>query len=216
MAWTRRQFLTIGSGAIVGAGLVGACSDDDDGGNRAAELPSTSSTTTPSDLPANDEDALKDLFDPFFEPLGQRVTRIGLYDLSLGFELSDTGDHVAIYAEPIDAEGAGWDAARYIEATAPGMAACTPFIFDTWAGVNSMDLCQEPPQAEAPEPEPPVVTQVNLSRADSAFIDWDNVTLADLIAARLRSPQTARVSVNDELEADPIWVAAEEAARDLV
>lgn len=60
------------------------------------------------------------------------------------------------------------------------------------------------------------MTQVNLSRADSAFIDWDNVTLADLIAARLRSPQTARVSVNDELEADPMWAAAEEAARDLV
>lgn len=215
MAWTRRQFLTIGSGVIVSAGLVGACSDDDDG-DRAAELPSTTSTSRPADLPENDEDALKDLFDPFLEPLGQRVTRVGLYDLSLGFELSDTGDHVAIYAEPIDPDGEGWDAARYIEATAPGMAACAPFIFDTWAGVNSMDLCQEPPQAEAPEAEPPVMTQVNLSRADSAFIDWDNVTLADLIAARLRSPQTARVSVNDELEADPMWAAAEEAARDLV
>lgn len=113
MAWTRRQFLTIGSGVIVSAGLVGACSDDDDG-DRAAELPSTTSTSRPADLPENDEDALKDLFDPFLEPLGQRVTRVGLYDLSLGFELSDTGDHVAIYAEPIDPDGEGWDAARYL------------------------------------------------------------------------------------------------------
>ncbi len=214
MAWTRRQFLTIGTGAVVSAGLVTACGDDD--ADRASQVPSSTETSTPTDLPANDEDALKDLFDPFFEPLGQQVTRVGLYDLSSGFDLSDTGDHIAIYVEPIDPDGEGWDAARYIDSCAPGMAACTPFIFDTWSGVNTMDLCQEPPQADAPEPEPPIVTQLQLSRADSGFIDWDTVELADLMAARLRSPQTARVSANATLEADPAWVAAEEASRDLV
>lgn len=217
MAWTRRQFLTIGTGAAVGSVFVAACSDDDDGeGDAATGIPATTTTSTPTDLPANDEQALKALFDPFLEPIGQKVTRIGLYDLSVGFELSDTGDHVAIYAEPIDPDGEGWDTARYIEAIAPGMAATAPFVFDTWAGVNSMDLCQEPPQTEAPEPEPPIVTQINLSRADSAFIDWENVTLADLIAARLRSPQTARASADPTIRQHPDWVAAEEAAAELV
>jgi hypothetical protein len=214
MIWTRRQFLSITAGAVAGVGFVAACSDDDDGGNRASELPSTTTTSTPSELPENDEQKLKELFDPMFEPIGQRVTRIGLYDLSEGFNLSDTGDHVAIYVEPIDDDE--WDTARYVEAIAPGMAACTPLIFDTWAGVNSMDLCQEPSNEEYPEPEPPIVTQVQLNRADSSFIDWDDVELADLIAARLRSPQTARVAANDDIEADPAWAAAEEAARGLI
>lgn len=215
MVWTRRQFITIGTGAAVGSVFVAACSDDDDG-DAATGVPSTTTTSTPTDIPANDEQALKDLFDPFLEPIGQKVTRVGLYDVSVGFVLSDTGDHVAIYAEPIDFEGEGWDTARYIEATAPGMAATAPFVFDTWAGVNSMDLCQEPPQAESPEPEPPIKTQINLSRADSAFIDWENVTLPDLIAARLRSPQTARASAGPEIRAHPDWIAAEAAAADLV
>ncbi|WP_436794399.1 hypothetical protein [Actinospongicola halichondriae] len=215
MTWTRRQFLTIGTGAVAGAAFVSACAGDDDD-DKAAAVPTTTTTTAPSALPVDDEDALKELFDPFFEPLGQKVTRIGLYDLTLGFERSDEGDHVAIYVEPIDPDGEGWDTAHYIEMLAPGMAACTPFIFDTWSGVNSMDLCQEPPQSVAPEPEPPIETQVQLSRADSAFIDWDDVELADLIAARLRSPQTARVAASDEIEQHPDWIAATEAARDLV
>lgn len=211
MTWTRRQFLSVTAGAVVGAGFVAGCSDDDD---RASEIPSTTTTSTPADLPENDERALIELFDPMFEPIGQRVTRIGLYDLSEGFDLSDTGDHVAIYVEPID--DAEWDTARYVSAIAPGVAACSPFIFETWAGVNTMDVCQEPSNEEFPEPEPPIVTQVQLSRADSAFIDWDDVELADLIAARLRSPQTARVAANDDVEADPTWIAAEEAARELI
>lgn len=216
MVWTRRQFLTIGTGAAVGSVFVAACSDDGDDGDAASQIPATTTTSEPTDLPANDEQALKALFDPLLEPIGQKVTRVGLYDLSFGFELSDTGDHVAIYAEPIDPEGEGWDTARYIAATAPGIAATAPFVFDTWPGVNSMDLCQEPPQAEAPEPEPPIVTQINLSRADAAFIDWENVTLADLIAARIRSPQTARAAAGFEVREHPDWIAAEEAAVDLV
>lgn len=216
MAWTRRQFLTISTGAVVGGAFLASCSDDDDGGDgdRAAEIPTTTTTTTPTPLPENDEQALKDLFDPMFEPIGQRVTRIGLYDLTLGFELSDTGDHVAIYVEPID--DAEWDTARYVAAIAPGMAACTPFIFDTWSGVASMDLCQEPSNEEFPEPEPPIVTQFQLSRADAGLIDWNTVELADLIAARLRSPTTARAAANDDIESHPDWMAAEEAARDLI
>ena len=133
MAWTRRQFLTISAGALAGGGFLASCSDGDDGdddGDRASEIPTTTSTTAPSPLPENDEQALKDLFDPMFEPIGQRVTRVGLYDLTRGFELSAAGDHVAIYVEPID--DAEWDTTRYVAAIAPGMAACTPFIFDTW------------------------------------------------------------------------------------
>ncbi len=153
------------------------------------------------------------MFDPLFEPLDQQVTRIGLYDLSRGFVRDDNGTHMAIYTEPIDPEGAGWDTTRYVESIAPNMAVCNPFIFDTWSSIQSMDVCQEPPQAEFPEPEPPIVTQVQISRADYNLIDWDAVDLTALMAARELSPQTVRVRGNEDIESHPLWVAAEEAAR---
>ena len=206
---SRRNFIATTAGAAVALAL-GSCGDDADD----AAVNVTSSTTDPSvsgarAVPANDEDALKALFDPMFEPLGQHVTRVGLYDLAAGFVLDDEGDHLAIYVEPIDPEAPGWDDARYIESLAPGMAACTPFIFETWSGVASMDLCQEPPQARAPEREPPIETQVLMGRADAALIDWETVDLADLIGARVLSPETVRVSARPGLDSHPLWVAAE-------
>lgn len=161
--------------ALVALLVVGACGDDD--------------TEPAAALPENDEAALIAILDPLVEPLGQHVTRVGLYDLDAGFVSDDEGDHLAIYVEPIDPAGEGWDDTRYVETLAPGMAAVTPYVFETWSGLQSMDLCQEPPQADAPEPEPPVETQVLLHRQDSDRIDWASVDLADLLGARLRSPR---------------------------
>lgn len=214
--WTRRRFLTRTGAGLAAFGLVGTACSDDDGADTATPIPSTTTTSAPSALPDNDEAALTALFDPFFEPLGERVTRIGLYDLSQGFVLDDEGTHMAIYVEPIDPDGEGWDTQRYVDTIAPGMAACTPFIFETWSGMQSMDICQEPPQTEAPEPEPPIVTQVQLGRADSAFIDWDAVSLAELIAAAMRSPMTARVRGDAAIQENTTFVAAQDAATELV
>ena len=205
---TRRRFL----GGAAALGLIAAlpaCGDDEAPVDRAG------SSTEPSgglDLPVNDTAELQAVFDPRFEPLGQRVTRIGLYDLTDGFDRSDTGDHLAIYVEPIDPDGAGWDDARYIETAAPGMAAATPFAFAEWADLNSVDVCQEPPQAENASPEPPIVTQLLVDRATSEAIDWDAVELSDLIAARDRAPDAVTIAARQGLEEHPLWVAAVAAA----
>lgn len=213
--WTRRRFLTTGATLVVG-GVTMACSDSDDEPTTAVSTPSTTTTVPVGDLPENDERELKRIFDPLFEPLDQHVTRIGLYDLSQGFVLDDNGTHMAIYVEPIDPAAEGWDTDKYVEMTVPGMAACTPFLFEKWSGLASMDLCQEPPQLDAPEEEPPVVTQVQLGRADASFIDWNDATIADFMAAALRSPQTARVRGDGDIEEHPDWIAARREAPDLV
>jgi hypothetical protein len=205
---TRRGFL----GGVVVLGLVAAlpaCGDDDAPVDRAG------TSTEPAaglDLPVNDTAELRAIFDPRFEPLGQRVTRIGLYDLTDGFDPSDTGDHLAIYVEPIDAEGAGWDDARYIETAAAGMAAATPFAFAEWADLNSVDVCQEPPQSANAAPEPPIETQLLVDRETSGEIDWDTVELSDLIAARDRAPDAVTIAARQGLEEHPLWMAAVEAA----
>ncbi|MDZ7676905.1 MAG: hypothetical protein U5K30_17795 [Acidimicrobiales bacterium] len=210
--WSRRRFIAAAGSALVGGGLLAACGDDD-GDPAAQTVPSTTTTSEPTPLPTNDEDELKEMFEPLFEPIGQRVTRIGLYDLSQGFVRDDEGDHLAIYTDPIDPAGEGWDAERYIAACVDGVRASTPFIFDTWPGIATMDVCQEPPQEEAPEPEPPIVTQVQMSRADYNLIDsWDDLTLTDLMVAKDRSPMTVRVRANDEVAAHPQWVEAQDAA----
>ena len=205
---TRRRFL----GGAAALGLVAAlpaCGDDDAPVDRAG------TSTEPSgglDLPANDTAELQAIFDPRFEPLGQRVTRIGLYDLTDGFDRSDTGDHLAIYVEPIDPDGAGWDDARYLEMAVPGMAAATPFAFDEWADLNSVDVCQEPPQSQNASPEPPIETQLLVDRATSAQIDWASAELSDLIAAADAAPDAVTVAAREGLKEHQIWVAAVEAA----
>ena len=204
---TRRRFLLVTAGSAV-AGVVAACGSD--GGDPSAQtVPTTTRPEPAGTLPTNDEAELISIFDPLLEPVGLRTTRAGLYDLSQGFVRDDQGTHLALYADPIDPDGEGWDTARYIEAVVPGMAAVTPFIFDTWSGIESMDLCQEPPHREAPEPEPPIVTQVALGRSDSAAIDWERARLADLMEAQLRSPETARVRGDEEIQRHPMWIEAE-------
>lgn len=205
---SRRRFLR---GAALGAlaAVVGACGDD--GRATAPPAPTTPDaglTTGELDLPPDDTAALVALFDPRFEPLGQRVTRIGLYDISDGFVRDDEGDHLAIYVEPIDPEGAGWDDTRYLETAVPGMAAAAPFAFGRWSGLNSVDVCQEPPQAENAAAEPPIVTQLQVDRAASARIDWETAGLRDLLAEAERSPDAVRVAAPRRLQNHPLWPAA--------
>lgn len=208
-AWSRRWFLAVAGGLVLGGNASAACSDDASSPDRAATLPTTG--PTPAELPTNDEATLTELFDPLFAPLDQHVTRIGLYDLSRGFVRDDVGTHLAIYTEPIDPAGEGWDTTRYVESIAPNLAACTPYIFDTWPGIETMDICQEPPQEQAPEPEPPIVTQVQLARADAARIDWADVELVDLFEARERSPETVRIVGDASIRADATWQDAQAA-----
>lgn len=210
----RRRLLAGGLAATVVAGLglsAGACSDDPDSqGTASPDTSGDEPTITGLDLPENDPDALRALFDPMFAPLGERVTRVGLYDLDAGFVADDHGRHLAIYVEPIDDEG--WDPRRYIETMFPGAAAVTPFAFAEWSDLDSIDVCQEPPEADAPGEEPPIMTQYLMGRADAGLIDWEDGSLVDLIAAAKRSPHTARAGAHPDVRNHPAWVAADDAA----
>jgi hypothetical protein len=205
---SRRDVLAGGLSTIV---VLAACGGDD-AAPTAVAPGGVEDDDAPEALPINDPEVLKALFDPRFAPLGLHVTRIGLYDLDAGFVLDDDGDHLAIYVEPVEPAAPGWDDERYIEMVAPSMAAATPFALERWSGIHSIDVCQEPPQAAVPDPEPPIVTQVFLDRPDAERIDWDTVELADLLEAKLRSPETARVAAHPRLEEHPSWVAAAEEA----
>jgi hypothetical protein len=215
---SRRTFLG-GAAALATLVLTGCGDDDEPGGQSASATPSTdggsdrsSTTAGPDAFPPSDDEALREIFDPRFEPLGQRVTRAGLYDLDGGYVRDERGTHLALYVEPIDPGGAGWDDDRYIATVAPGVAAAAPFIFERWSGVQTMDVCQEPPQRDAPEDEPPIETQVVLGRADALLVEWADVQLADLMAARQLSPETVRIAGKDAIVEHPAWKAAEEAA----
>lgn len=211
----RRRFLQLLAGAGTFVAVGAACSDD---GNEVADTAPPGATeptdAAPAVLPNNDKAELRAIFDPIYAPLGLAVTRIGLFDLDGGYVPDDAGTHLAIYVQPID--DAEWTIDRYVEMLVPGTAVAAPFVFAEWSGLQTMDVCQEPPQAEAPEEVPLVVTQVVLSRADSALIPWDTATLADLLAAALRSPDSARVVGRPDVEATDAWMAAQQAAIALV
>lgn len=58
-AWSRRSFLRVGGGAIVGAAVLGACSSDDDEPEADAADPTTTTTAAPDD-PGTDDPVVDD------------------------------------------------------------------------------------------------------------------------------------------------------------
>ena len=58
-----------------------------------------------------------------------------------------------------------------------------------------------------PGPEPLPVTQIELTRAESDAIDWDSVTVEDLVRGSLADPPELALRVSAELAADPAYQA---------
>lgn len=189
------------------AALLGTAAFVALGGCRGDEEEGDTPTGGTGRLPPATIAGLRPIFDPRFAPLGLRLTRGSLVDTAgTQYRPSSQGEHLALYVEPLD--DASWDADQYVAALVPGVAAVTPFSFRTWPGLQSLDLCQEPAQADDPRPEPLPVTQYELSRADSGLIDWPRVDLVALVAAVLRSPDTARLVTTGALDAHPAITAA--------
>jgi hypothetical protein len=193
----RPRLLTLLAGVLALGLLAGACSDDSGSSSQAEPEPE-------EHLPPNDFDALAEMFDPQLEELGLRLTRGALVDTSEGYEVSDTGRHLALYVEPTG-EYAAADYADNIVTTARLF---LPLVFERWDRLETFDVCQEPRPGEDDREEPPPVTQLFVSRPDSADVDWANVTLPELVDATTPTSSTFRLYVHPMLRSDPAYVEA--------
>ena len=151
------------------------------------------------------------MFQPEVAPFGLRMTRAALIDLSDDdYEPSPTGRHLALYAEP---RGGGFTTADYVANIVPVTRALAAMVFDRWPGLESFDLCQEPPAGVNDLPAPIPETQVNVTREAARTTDWSGADLTDLLEVEGKAlvesrPPGIRVSGSDAVEADPAFRAA--------
>ncbi len=162
-------------------------------------------TTTPSpgELPPHLYTDLQPLLEPLVAPLGFVVTRASLVELGT-YENSPQGTHLAVYVEP-DEEHTPDEVAALTTLLA---AALLPEVFERWSGLESFDVCQEP-YAPGDGETPPTDTLLDVTREIALVIDWDTVTLAELIAA---AGPGLRLYAAEHVRASSVWAEAEAAA----
>lgn len=202
-----RRLLVVALAACLAAG-VAACGDDDGAGG--APVPSTidpdsTSTVLDADLPPPGALDLEPLYGEALAAMGLQLTdRGGTIDRSGGgYVASPEGTHLALYVEPIDDR----TTQEYIDGILD-VALVFSDIYDRWPGLESYDVCQEPADPDGTQgPEPLPVTQIELTRAESDAIDWDRVTVEDLVQGSLADPPTLALRVSAELAAEPAYQA---------
>jgi hypothetical protein len=135
-------------------------------------------------LPPNDKAAIEKVFSSQLDRLGLRLTRGALIDLRTR-KPSASGTHLAVYVEPVGPYTADDYARRIVTVTK----VFAPRSFETWSGLTSFDVCQEPLQSVDARPEPPPKTKVDMTRAASRKVDWTGLDLPQLLidAKRLGS-----------------------------
>lgn len=192
---------------VIALTALTACGDDEPEATETsvADTAAADAGTLPPDTddpsrPPNTVAELQQLFNPIVEPMGLRVTRGALVDISDGYVQSDTGTHLALYVEPTEEAEATYDNATYIDGIYDLTALVTPIVFDTWPGVESYDICQEPLQTVDPAYEPFPMTQVELSRDAAAGYDFATGDLPTLVNYLL-STEGARLLVGPDLKA---------------
>jgi hypothetical protein len=112
-------------------------------------------------------------------------------------------DHLAMYVAPLEPQNPD----EYAAAIAPLTQVFLPAIFDMWPGLASFDICQEPPWEGNYENPPPLVTVIDVTRAQVEAIDWDALDLSGLIEGA-RAELGFRLAVNEEVGASDEWLNA--------
>jgi len=173
-------------------------------GCTRADTPEATPTASPEPLPPNNLSAMQALFGPDLERLGLRLTRTALIDTSEGrYSPSPEGKHLAMYAEPIEP----YTSERYARNIVPLTKIFVPTVFERWSELESFDICQEPIASD--EPEPPPVSQVNLTREQAQEMDWANLTLEGLIRAAIDEPsEELRVLISRRVQRSSTWRSA--------
>lgn len=166
------------------------------------EETTTTTTTQPEGpLPPHTSDELITLLEPIVAPLGFRVTRAALVDLT-SYRISPDGRHLAVYVAPLEAMEADDHAAAFL----PLAKAFLPIVFERWSGIDSFDICQEP-HLWLGGGTPPAVTIIDLDREAAGAIDWATVDLATLIALSAQQ-QHLTVTATPEVASSPTWSEA--------
>ena len=185
-----------------------ACGDDDgaEGVPQTIDPASTTTDPPPGNLPPQDALDLEEIYGDALAELGLRLTpRGGLIDRSGGgYVSSPTGRHLALYVEPV---AAGRATEEYIEGIRD-VAVVFSDVFERWPGLEGYDVCQEPPDPGGDQgEEPPPVTQIEFTREQADAIDWDGVTVLDLVRGSLAEPRTLALRVSPELANHPAYQA---------
>lgn len=182
------------------------CSGDD--GQPSANLPSTIASTVPapaSDLPPARALDLESYYGDELAAIGLRLTdRGGLIDRrGGGYQSSAAGRHLALYVEPIDER----TMPEYIDGIRSVTAILAGDLFARWPALESFDVCQEPTTADDPQAEPLPVTQIEMTREQAAAIDFDTVTVTDLLRASQADPPGLGLRVSGRVAAYPAYRA---------
>ena len=154
-------------------------------------------TTEPEFLPPHLDADVVALFDPIVQPYGFRVTRGSLVDLA-SYQASPDGRHLAVYVAPLS----DFTPDEHAEAFVTLARIFLPSVFERWSGLESFDICQEPHLW--PEGQPPAVTLFDIDRDSAEEIDWDTVTLGELIDLSEDHPHV-RVIANADVAASAPW-----------
>jgi len=193
---------------VVVAIVVAACGGDDGAQPGSTIDPASITTAEPEAggaLPPAGALELEPIYGELLAELGLELTdRGGLIDRSGGgYEPSASGTHLALYVEPNGARTAG----QYIEGI-HGLAVVFADVFERWPGLESYDVCQEPAGEDDPSgAEPLPVTQIELTKAEAAAIDWDAISVVDLVRSSLADPPGLALRVSSSLASDPAYLA---------
>jgi hypothetical protein len=203
---TRRHHLLLLT--VVAALLAAGCGSDGDSAATTTTRPGGPTTTNAAlagNLPPKDASDLEPLYGSALAEIGLELTdRGGLIDLSDGgYEHSNAGSHLALYVEPTGRR-TNSDYIAGIRDTALIFAAD---VFERWPGLQSFDVCQEPPNALDSSAEPVAVTQIEMTREEAAAIDWETVTVADLVAGSRATPRRLGLVVSSLIAGDPEYQA---------
>ena len=168
--------------------------------------PDSTPTELDGELPPPSALDLEPLYGEALAAAGMQLTdRGGTIDRSGGgYVASPEGTHLALYVEPIDPARTTQE---YIDGILD-VALVFSDIYDRWPGLETYDVCQEPADPDGTlGPEPLPVTQIELTRAESEAIDWESVTVEDLVRGSLVDPPQLALRVSPALAADPAYQA---------
>ncbi len=202
----RRQLLSSALVLLLATGAA-ACGDDGDD----AQVPSTidpADVTSPGAptgaLPPPGALDLEPMYGEALADLGLvLVDRGGLIDRrGGGYVASASGTHLALYVEPIGDR----TVEEYVEGIRT-VAVVFSDVFERWPGLETYDVCQEPLAVDDDREEPLPVTQIELTKAENAAIDWDTVTAADLVQSAMADPPGLALRVSSALAQDPMYLA---------